>query len=104
MRRTEDSREDCALELDTGALMVAVAVLSSPYVSWQRGFWHLRSRHGPLAFPGAYGGVLHMIALVGRGDDSFLALDPYYPAHAAFEICDIDFERFYTGFSFAVDR
>jgi len=90
--------------LRTDAVLAIVTVLASPYVAWQRRVgWALTSAHGVLAAPGPYGGGLHAIALVERTPDGFRALDPYFPAHHAFEIDDDAFVSFFAGHAYVVE-
>lgn len=104
MIKAESEAREITVELATGALLVVVTVMGSPYVRWQElAYPALRSKHGRMAPPGDYGGVLHAIAIVGRSADGFFALDPYFPAHPPLAIDDDAFASFFAGHAYAAD-
>lgn len=99
-----DQQRELAVELGTGALVAIVTVLGCPYVLWQETRYpSLVTRHPRLAHPGKSGGDLHAIALVGRTPDGFLALDPYFAAHAPLLVDDDAFVSFFAGHAYVAD-
>ncbi|MBX3223369.1 MAG: hypothetical protein KF795_22850 [Labilithrix sp.] len=108
----DDEITALAFRLRIGKTLVVVRVSGPPWVATIQGaFPGLRSRHGHLCAPGAYGGPFHDVVLVDviLGEDGeaegFQVLDPWFPNNGQpLELALDLFESCYAGPAYACGR